>query len=407
MAVLHTAATGSCHIQFLSFTPIHQDWSDGGLTHCCCCLLSHTIPFIHSYTSGLIWWRSYTLLLLPLVTYNSSHSLLYIRTDLMAVLHTAATVSCHIQFLSFTPIHQDWSDCGLTHCCYCLLSHTIPLIHSYTPGLIWWRSYTLLLLPLVTYNSSHSHLYMIRTDLMAVLHTTATASCHIQFISFTPIHQDWSDGGLTPCCYCLLSHTIPLIHTYTWSGLIWWRSYTLLLVLHLVTYNSSHSLIYIRTDLMAVLHTAATVSCHIQFLSFTPIHQDWSDGGLTHCCYCLLSHTIPLIHPYTSGLIWWRSYTLLLLSLVTYNSSHSLLYTRTDLMAVLHTAAAASCHIQFLSFTPIHQDWSDGGLTHCCYCLLSHTIPLIHSYTPGLIWWRSYTLLLLPLVTYNSSHSPL
>ena len=227
-------------------------------------------------------------------------SLLFIRTDLMAVLHTAS--------------------------CYCLVSHTIPLIHPYRPtsGLIWWRSYTLLLLPLVTYNSSHSLLY-IRTDLMAVLHTAATVSCHIQFLSFTPIHQDWSDGGLTHCCYWLLSHTIPLIHSYT-SGLIWWRSYTLLL-LSLVTYNSSHSHLYIRTDLMAVLHTAATVSCHIQFLSFTPIglHQDWSDGGLTHCCYCLLSHTIPLIHSYTSGLIWWRSYTLLLLSLVTYNSSHSLL----------------------------------------------------------------------------------
>ena len=108
----HTAAAASCHIQFLSFTPIHQDWSDGGLTHCCCCLLSHTIPLIHSYTSGVIWWRSYTLLLLPLVTYNSSHSLLYIRTDLMVVLHTAAAASCHIQFLSFTPIHQDRSDGG-------------------------------------------------------------------------------------------------------------------------------------------------------------------------------------------------------------------------------------------------------------------------------------------------------
>ena len=227
-------------------------------------------------------------------------------------------------------------------------SHTIPLIHSYTPGLIWWWSYTLLLLPLVTYNSSHSLLY-IRTDLMAVLHTAAIASCLIQFLSFTPIHQDWSDGGLTHCCYCLLSHS------YT-SGLIWWRSNTLLL-LPLV------SLLYIRTDLMAVLHTAATASC------LTPIHQDWSDGGLTHCCCCLLSHTIPLIHSYTSGLIWWRSNTLLLLPLV------SLLYIRTDLMAVLHTAAAASCHIQFLSFTPIHQDRSDGGLTHCCYCLLSHTIP--------------------------------
>ena len=439
MAVLHTAATASCHIQFLSFTPIHQDWSDGGLTHCCYCLLSHTIPLIHSYTSGLIWWWSYTLLLLPLVTYNSSHSLLYIRTDLMVVLHTAAAASCHIQFLSFTPIHQDWSDGGLTHCCCCLLSHTIPLIHSYTSGLIWWRSYTLLLLPLVSYNSSHSLLY-IRTDLMAVLHTAATASCltpihqdwsdgglthccccllshtiplihsytsgliwwtvlHTAATAscLTPIHQDWSDGGLTHCCYCLLSHTIPLIHSYT-PGLIWWWSYTLLL-LPLVTYNSSHSLLYIRTDLMAVLHTAAIASYLIQFLSFTPIHQDWSDGGLTHCCYCLLSHS------YTSGLIWWRSYTLLLLPLVTYNSSHSLLYIRTDLMTVLHTAAAASCHIQFLSFTPIHQDWSDGGLTHCCCCLLSHTIPLIHSYTPGLIWWRSYTLLLLPLVTYNSSHS--
>ena len=227
-----------------------------------------------------------------------------------------AAASCTYNSSQITPIHQDWSDGGLTHCCYCLLSHTIPLIHSYTSGLIWWRSYTLLLLPLVS-------LLYIRTDLMAVLHTAA--SCHIQFLSFTPIHQDWSDGGLTHCCYCLLSQS------YT-SGLIWWRSYTLLLA----------------------------ASCHIQFLSFTPIHQDWSDGGLTHCCCCLLSHTIPLIHSYTSGLIWWRSYTLLLLPLISYNSSHSLLNTRTDLMAVLHTAATASC------LTPIHQDWSDGGLTHCC-----------------------------------------
>ena len=157
--------------------------------------------------------------------------------------------------------------------------------------------------------------------------------------------------------------------------------------------------------LLPLVHTIPLIHC---------IHQEWSDGGLTHCCYCLLSinssHSL-LYRTDLRGIVCDKRQQQQCV-----RPSHSLLYIRTDLMAVLHTAATASC------LTPIQQDWSDGGLTHCCCCLVTynssqdscmwqeaaavcktcHQIsPMYRSDLRGIVLHTAASC----LCTYNSSHS--